>query len=113
MNASRKQEIGVGILVLVAAVLLAIMSIKVGALAQVGDQIRVTVVLSDAAGLTEGAAVRVAGVQVGQVNGMGVDHDKARLDVTLAQSAGLREDAKLQVRATSVASALAALLMCY
>ena len=102
MNASRKQEIGVGILVLVAAVLLAIMSIKVGALAQVGDQIRVTVVLSDAAGLTEGAAVRVAGVQVGQVNGMGVDHDKARLDVTLAQSAGLREDAKLQVRARSI-----------
>lgn len=102
MNASRKQEIGVGILVLVAAVLLAIMSIKVGALAQVGDQIRVTVVLSDAAGLTEGAAVRVAGVQVGQVNGMGVDHDKARLDVTLAQSAGLRADAKLQVRARSI-----------
>ena len=102
MNASRKQEIGVGILVLVAAVLLAIMSIKVGALAQVGDQIRVTVVLSDAAGLTEGAAVRVAGVQVGQVNGMGVDHDKARLDVTLSQDAGLRSDAKLQVRARSI-----------
>ena len=102
MNASRKQEIGVGILVLVAAVLLAVMSIKVGALAQVGDQIRVTVVLSDAAGLTEGAAVRVAGVQVGQVNGMGVDHDKARLDVSLSESAGLRADAKLQVRARSI-----------
>ena len=102
MNASRKQEIGVGILVLVAAVLLAVMSIKVGALAQVGDQLRVTVVLSDAAGLTEGAAVRVAGVQVGQVNGMGVDHDKARLDVTLSQDAGLRTDAKLQVRARSI-----------
>ena len=102
MNASRKQEIGVGILVLVAAVLLAVMSIKVGALAQVGDQIRVTVVLSDAAGLTEGAAVRVAGVQVGQVNGMGVDHDKARLDVSLSESAGLRADVKLQVRARSI-----------
>ena len=50
MNASRKQEIGVGILVLVAAVLLAVMSIKVGALAQVGDQLRITVVLTDAAG---------------------------------------------------------------
>ena len=102
MNASRKQEIGVGILVLVAAVLLAVMSIKVGALAQVGDQLRITVVLTDAAGLTEGAAVRVAGVQVGQVNGMGVDHDKARLDVTLSKDAGLRTDAKLQVRARSI-----------
>jgi len=102
MNASRKQEIGVGILVLVATILLAVMSIKVGALSQVGDQLRVTVVLSDAAGLTEGAAVRVAGVQVGQVNGMGVDHDKARLDVSLSEEAGLRSDAKLQVRARSI-----------
>jgi phospholipid/cholesterol/gamma-HCH transport system substrate-binding protein len=102
MNASRKQEIGVGILVLVAAALLAVMSIKVGALSQVGDQLRVTVVLGDAAGLTEGAAVRVAGVQVGQVNGMSVDHDKARLDVTLSKDAGLRTDAKLQVRARSI-----------
>ena len=102
MNGSRKQEIGVGLLVLSAAALLAVMSVKVGALSQVGDQLNVEVVLGDAAGLTEGAAVRVAGVQVGQVNGMGVDHDMARLEVTLAKSAQLRTDAKLQVRARSI-----------
>jgi len=102
MNGSRKQELVVGLLVLSAAALLAVMSVKVGALSQVGDQLNVEVVLGDAAGLTEGAAVRVAGVQVGQVNGMGVDHDMARLEVTLAKSAQLRTDAKLQVRARSI-----------
>jgi len=102
MNTSRKQEIGVGLLVLVAAGVLAFMSIKVGALSSVGEEIQIEIVLGDAAGLTEGAAVRVAGVQVGQVNTMGVAHDQARLQVSLSKSAQIREDAKLQVRARSI-----------
>jgi phospholipid/cholesterol/gamma-HCH transport system substrate-binding protein len=102
MNTSRKQEIGVGILVIVAGALLAFMSIKVGALSNVGEEIDVEITLGDAAGLTEGAAVRVAGVQVGQVNTMGVDHDQARLSVSIAKSAQIRKDAELQVRARSI-----------
>jgi phospholipid/cholesterol/gamma-HCH transport system substrate-binding protein len=102
MDASRKQEIGVGILVIVAAALLAFMSIKVGGIGAIGDQIEIQVNLGDAAGLTEGAAVRVAGVQVGQVDTMRVDHNQARLTVSLGSSAQIREDAKVQVRARSV-----------
>jgi phospholipid/cholesterol/gamma-HCH transport system substrate-binding protein len=102
MDTSRKQEIGVGILVIVATALLAYMSIKVGAIAGIGERIEIEVVLSDAAGLTQGAAVRVAGVQVGQVDTMTVDHNQARLAVSLSADAQIREDAKVQVRARSV-----------
>ena len=102
MNSSRKHEIGVGILVVVAAGLLAFMSIKVGSLRNVGDEIKLNVVLGDAAGLSDGAAVRVAGVQIGQILSMGVDHDKASLSISVSKSAAIRNDAKVQVRARSI-----------
>jgi len=102
MASSRKQEIGVGVLVLVAFGVLAFMSIKVGALRNVGEELQVQVVLGDAAGLSDGAAVRIAGVQVGQVQQMGVDHDQARITMAIAKSAKVRDDVKVQVRARSI-----------
>lgn len=102
MVSSRKQEIGVGILVLVAFGLLAFMSIKVGALRNVGQELEVQVLLSDAAGLSDGAAVRIAGVQVGQIQQMDVEHDQARITMAIAKSAGVRDDVKIQVRARSI-----------
>jgi phospholipid/cholesterol/gamma-HCH transport system substrate-binding protein len=102
MVSSRKQEIGVGVLVLVAFGLLAFMSIKVGALRNVGQELEVQVLLSDAAGLSDGAAVRIAGVQVGQIQQMDVEHDQARITMAIAKSAGVRDDVKIQVRARSI-----------
>ena len=102
MNNSRKHEIGVGILVITAAALLAFMAVKVGSLRNVGEEINVKVIVGDAAGLSEGAAVRIAGVQVGQIGTMTVVHDKAELSIMLAKSAQVREDAKIQVRARSI-----------
>jgi phospholipid/cholesterol/gamma-HCH transport system substrate-binding protein len=102
MVSSRKQEIGVGVLVLVAFGVLAFMSIKVGALRNVGQELEVQVFLSDAAGLSDGAAVRIAGVQVGQIQQMDVEHDQARITMAIAKSAGVRDDVKIQVRARSI-----------
>jgi phospholipid/cholesterol/gamma-HCH transport system substrate-binding protein len=102
MVSSRKQEIGVGVLVLVAFGLLAFMSIKVGALRNVGQELEVQVLLGDAAGLSDGAAVRIAGVQVGQIQQMDVEHDQARITMAIAKSAGVRDDVKIQVRARSI-----------
>ena len=102
MAASRTQEIGVGVLVLTALGLLAYMAIKVGALRNVGDEINLQVTLGDAAGLTEGAAVRIAGVQVGRVQDMGVSHDQAVVRIAVAKSANVRTDAEIQVRARSI-----------
>jgi phospholipid/cholesterol/gamma-HCH transport system substrate-binding protein len=78
------------------------MSIKVGALRNVGQELEVQVLLSDAAGLSDGAAVRIAGVQVGQIQQMDVEHDLARITMAIAKSAGVRDDVKIQVRARSI-----------
>lgn len=102
MVSSRKQEIGVGVLVLVAFGVLAFMSIKVGALRNVGQELEVHVLLNDAAGLSDGAAVRIAGVQVGQIQQMNVEHDQARITMAIAKSAAVRQDVKIQVRARSI-----------
>jgi phospholipid/cholesterol/gamma-HCH transport system substrate-binding protein len=99
---SKKHEIGVGVLVLVAGGLLAYMSMQVGALRSLGDKVDLTVELTDAAGLSDGAAVRIAGVQVGQVQSMGVEHDKAIIEITVNTNAQIREDASVQVRARSI-----------
>jgi phospholipid/cholesterol/gamma-HCH transport system substrate-binding protein len=102
MNNARKHEFGVGILVIVAMGLLAYMAVKIGGLRNVGEEITVNMVIGDAAGLSEGAAVRIAGVQVGQIGAMSVIHDKAQLTTMVAKSAQLREDATIQVRARSI-----------
>lgn len=102
MASSRKQEIGVGVLVLVACGVLAFMSIKVGALRNVGEELQVQVLLGDAAGLSDGAAVRIAGVQVGQIQEMDVEHDLARITMAIAKSAKVREDVEVRVRARSI-----------
>lgn len=103
MARSRKHEIGVGILVVVAVGLLAVMSLQVGALRGFGeDRLTVTATLDDAAGLGEGAAVKVAGVDIGTVEALRVEHDKAVLVLSVDAAAGLRADAVVQVRARSV-----------
>jgi phospholipid/cholesterol/gamma-HCH transport system substrate-binding protein len=102
MARSRKHEIGVGVLVLVAFGMLAWMSLEIGALRGLGDRVAVQARLDDAMGLEEGAVVKVAGVAVGNVTGIAVDHDVAVVDFQLDPSAGLRVDAVVQVRARSL-----------
>lgn len=102
MARSRKHEIGVGLLVLTAFGLLAWMSLKVGALGGLGKAVRVEVRLTDAMGLTEGAAVKVAGVEVGTVDRIAIDHDTAVLAVSVDPDAGIRDDVRVQVRARSL-----------
>lgn len=103
MARSRKHELGVGLLLAGALVLLAFMSLQVGALSGLGQRrIEVRVLLSDAAGLSEGAAVKVAGVDVGEISKLGIEGDKALVIVQIDTAAGLRRDAVAQVRARSV-----------
>ena len=102
MNRSYKHELGVGLLVGLAAVALAYMSVKMGGLTGMGETITVHVQLDDAAGLSAGALAKVAGVDVGRIERLTVEHDRAELEVELTVAAALREDALVQVRARSV-----------
>jgi phospholipid/cholesterol/gamma-HCH transport system substrate-binding protein len=103
MRGPTKHEIGVGVLVVASLGLLSWMSLQVGALDGWGvETLDVKVRLPDAAGLEAGAVVKVAGVEVGAVDQVTVDHDMAVLDLSLFASAQLREDAVAQVRARSL-----------
>jgi phospholipid/cholesterol/gamma-HCH transport system substrate-binding protein len=102
MSRSRRNELGVGLLLLSALALLAWMSLKVGAIQGLGDTILIEAELEDAAGLSEGAEVKVAGVGVGVVETLVVEHDKALITLRIQQDAEIREDAVIQVRARSL-----------
>jgi len=98
-----KHEIGVGILVLVSLGLLAWMSLQVGALDGWGvEMVEADIVLPDAAGIETGAVVKIAGVEVGTVDAVTVEHDVAVLTVSLQTEAQVREDVVAQVRARSL-----------
>ncbi len=97
-----KYEAGVGCLVVVAAGLLAFMALQVGAIRGLGEHVEATVVLDDAAGLSTGAVVSIAGVSVGRVSSLVVDFDRARATISLDADAQVRTDATVVMRARSV-----------
>lgn len=91
-----------GLLLLGALAVFAWMSVQIGALQGVGNTLSVTVVLDDAAGLVQDAAVKVAGVQVGSVRDLRVEFDTAVVTLSLRKSAQIRSDVRVQVRARSL-----------
>ena len=102
MKVQRKHQIGVGLLVVISALVLAWMALQVGALGNLGERLRVTAVLEDAAGLSTGAAVSIAGVEVGRVEELRVDFDQAQVTLSLDPEAQVREDVVVALRARSL-----------
>jgi phospholipid/cholesterol/gamma-HCH transport system substrate-binding protein len=101
MNRSYRNEIALGLLILAAAAILGYLSLKIGGIS-VKEGVEVTVVLDDASGLVQDADVMVAGVKVGRLKKLGVEHDRAVLTVVLDKEAKLRKDVKATVRAKSL-----------
>ena len=91
-----------GCLVVVAVGLLAFMALQIGAISGFASVVHVSVNLPDAAGLTTGGVVSIAGVQVGRVDALGVVFDHARVDLSVNADAQVREDVRVQIRARSV-----------
>ena len=83
---NRRNELWVGVLLAVAMAVLGWLSLQVGAISGVGPTIDVVLRMKDAAGISAGATVSVAGVQVGRVEEMKLDRDTA-----VAKLAALRE----------------------
>ena len=78
------------------------MALQLGAFASMGRRVRVDASFANAAGLTVGAAVQIAGVQVGAVEELTIDHDRAAARLALTPSVGVRRDALVRIRARSV-----------
>ena len=102
MSKFGRNELAVGFLVLGALALLGWMAMKLGTLRRVGQEVAVSAVFDDVAGLAEGAYVDVAGVPVGRVASLEVDGGKARVHLALREDAHLRKDAVVRVRARSL-----------
>lgn len=89
-------------LLLGAFVVLGWMALQVGALSGLSDTVKVDARFHDAAGLQAGAQVAIAGVPVGTVSSLEIDHDVAVVHLAIDRSAGIRTDAVAQVRSRSV-----------
>lgn len=99
----RRYELGVGCLMVVALAATAFMALQVGAITGIGArQVRVTVPMKDAQGVSSGAMVAIAGVEVGSVEGLSVAHDLAMVTLLLDEDAAIRRDARVRVRSRSV-----------
>lgn len=104
MSAASKwsSEIKVGALILVALGMAFYLSLQVGHFQALGGALHVTIIMEDASGLAVDNAVKIAGVDVGRIDSIGVDFDKARVGITVDKSAALRADAVPMVRAKSL-----------
>ena len=102
MSRSRKQEIGVGALLIVALSLLALMAVKTNSCTGSREHIAATVTLADAGGIADGSLVKIAGVEVGTVTGLTVVDGQAQLVLSIDRSLDIRQDALVQIRARSV-----------
>lgn len=102
MARSHRYEIGVGLLLAAALVVLAWMAVQVGAFTGFGDRVEVTAAFPSAAGLEEGGMVAVAGVQVGDVQRLELKNGKAVAHLSLDPEAGVPKDATASIRARSL-----------
>lgn len=96
-----RTHIGLGIFVLGTLGLLIWLAQTIGAIGTGGGN-RYTVRLDHAAGLVESNAVKIAGVSVGHVEEIRVDHDIAVLTLLVDEEIVLRTDTRAIVRAKSL-----------
>ncbi|MEW6356321.1 MAG: MlaD family protein [Planctomycetota bacterium] len=94
-------EARLGAFIILVLAVFAYLSLKVGRF-NVGEDIHVDAVFDDASGLVKDAAVMVAGVRVGTVAGLSVEHDKARVAMMLRSDANVRKDARATIRMKSL-----------
>ncbi len=96
-----RTHIGLGIFVIATVGLLIWLAQSIGAIGGGGGK-HYELRLAHAAGLVENNAVKIAGVSVGRIEKVGVDHDIAVLTLRLDGEIVLHEDARAIVRAKSL-----------
>ncbi|MEB3223611.1 MAG: MlaD family protein [Candidatus Sericytochromatia bacterium] len=94
-------EVMLGAFILLAGGLLAWMSIAVGGF-NFQRGLHVQARFANATGLVQDASVTVAGVAVGHVANLAVEHDRAVVTIFLRRDAGIRQDVKAAIRAKSL-----------
>ncbi|MDB5095823.1 MAG: ABC-type transport system involved in resistance to organic solvent, periplasmic component [Cyanobacteria bacterium RYN_339] len=101
MSKKINNEVLLGGFIVVAGGLLAYMSVAVGGL-NMNAGIHVTARFTNASGLVKDAVVSVAGVQVGKIEKLEVDHDQAIVHIFINRDANIRKDVEATIRAKSL-----------
>lgn len=92
------QAVKVGIFAAIALVVLAVLILKIEDFNPFAPEGRRLVATFDSvAGLDDKSAVRVAGVRVGRVDGVGLDEGRARVGILLEQPLGLTEGTRAEI----------------
>jgi phospholipid/cholesterol/gamma-HCH transport system substrate-binding protein len=92
-------ETTVGLFLLVGIACLAYLSLRLGKLEIVGDDyVPVLAEFSSVAGLRGGAAVEIAGVEVGKIDSISIRDYKAVVRMSIRKGIGLQEDTIASVR---------------
>ena len=103
MNKSFSAEAKVGIFVIIGLVILTYMSLKVGEFRFGGRRgYVVTVNFTNAGGLSEDAAVRVAGVSVGKVLKISLKDSKAHISLLIDPGVFLEKDVRAMIKTAGV-----------
>ncbi len=98
-------ELVVGIFVAIGVVCFGYLAIKLGDLNPIGQSsYTVDARFDSISGLNEGAAVEVAGVQVGEVESISLDHEsmEAIVSLTIDADVKLQEDSIASIRSTGL-----------
>ncbi len=96
-------ELGVGIFVLVGMACLTYLAVHLGEMEILQRGYRISAVFDNVSGLKEGAAVEVAGVEVGKVETIGVTPDsRARLVLRLKPGVVLKDDTIASIRTKGI-----------
>jgi phospholipid/cholesterol/gamma-HCH transport system substrate-binding protein len=98
-----KLELIVGVFVLVGIVCLGYLSIKLGKLELIGgDVYEVDALFNSATGLKAGAAVEVAGVEVGRVKTISLKEDRAMVKLTVQNGTKLYSDTIASIKTRGI-----------
>ncbi|MBH0202552.1 MAG: outer membrane lipid asymmetry maintenance protein MlaD [Nitrospira sp.] len=96
-------ELIVGVFVLVGIVCLGYLSIKLGKLELIGgDVYEVDALFNSATGLKAGAAVEVAGVEVGRVKGISLKEDRAMVRLAVQHGTKLYSDTIASIKTRGI-----------
>ena len=101
MNRSYRNEVSVGLIVIVAAALTGWLALTVGSFG-LGGHNSYTADFQDAAGIKKGASVSISGVDVGKVGGLTLSEGRARIEIRVSPEIIVHSDARVLIRARSV-----------
>ncbi len=99
---TRRAGLLFGAFALAALVLLGALAQRVGSLTFFNHQVTERAAMTDATGLAASDPVKIAGVTVGQVTGVGVDHGHAVVTFTLNRGVRIRTSTQTGLRAQNV-----------